>query len=115
MLMNEPETYRTMRQTVYNRYQACCTTCGSLDYFQKKKDAINCAEKHSCKKTSVSDLMAQKGKEPIVWERICEQIMDLVQNFGAATPICEMPKAQLETGDMRDGHSWGGDVQSERI
>ena len=66
---SETETYRPMRQTVYNRYQACCIACGSLDYFQKKKDAINCAENHSCKKTSVADLMAHKDKEPIVWER----------------------------------------------
>jgi len=40
--------------------------------------------------------------------------MDLVQNFGAETPICEVPKAQLETGDMRDGHRWGGDVEIMR-
>ena len=37
--------------------------------FVKVAEDINCAESHSCKKTSVADLMAHKDKEPIVWER----------------------------------------------
>lgn len=65
----ETTTYRPMRQTVYNRYQACCVCCGSLEYYAKKVDAVAHAEKHDCKKTSVVDRMAHKNKNLIVWER----------------------------------------------
>ena len=66
---SETEIYRPMRQTVHFRYEACCMVCGSLGYFQKKNDAINCAERHSCRTTSVADRMAHRGNAPIVWKR----------------------------------------------
>ena len=56
---------------------------------------------------------------------------ELTEKFGAKTALCDLPKAELETGgafddwlskvsgsdqsafnNMQDGHSWSGDVES---
>lgn len=54
----------------HDRFQACCKDgCGLISAHQNKWDAVEAAEKHSCRNVEVYDAMSRRGIDGVLWKR----------------------------------------------
>jgi hypothetical protein len=56
--------------TVHSRFQACCLDgCGLISAHQDKQTAMLEAEKHTCQRVVVHDVMSRRGLDSVIFKR----------------------------------------------